>query len=276
MTGPRSPSSHLGLFSLLFPILSSSGFPGGAGGCAPNRAAVEGSHLATPARQTGPLGNGGLQVVLDDEIVLRSTQWTNFTVGEDHTLTLKTINDQGTPFRGFLFRLGPGDNSQVDTREALQGTTSDTSVAENLCVVDQGVGGLTHTDSELKDTVRGILRMDRVATNMPLDVTVVIQNRNGLSEFYYQQFRINAVTGNTQPGGPAPPTPSPVIQSVAPAPTPPATVPLPQQKVAPETKCGSIALAGNRGGAAAQAKDCASRNDGNTRRKLLKGDRTKY
>ena len=282
--------------------LSVSAFPGGVGGCAGGRAAVEGPHLTSSARITGPIGNARLQMVLDDQIVMRARDMVNFTIGVDHTLTLRRIDEDGIRFRGFLFRLGPGSVASVDTTDALDRTTDDTIIAFEHCVSGQGVGGLSHTNSNLKEQVSGVLRMDVVADKMPLDVTVVIQNRNGLSEFYYQRFIVNAVTTATGPGGPAaptlPPLPPSVVDGVPPnlapvlppvqAPTtnapvvapvaPPVAAPVvsggapvvTDRKVPDEAKCGSLAGAAGRGGSAAQSKDCSRNgsNDGARRRKL--------
>jgi hypothetical protein len=66
----------------------------------------------------------------------------------------------------------------------------------------------------------------------------------------------------------AAPTSSPVV---APAPAPSAPT-LPNRKVAPQDKCGSLARADGRGGAAAEAKDCVSRRN-LARKPKLKGRR---
>ncbi|CAB9524387.1 expressed unknown protein [Seminavis robusta] len=236
----------------------------------------------------------------------------DFTVGQDHTLTLRKMDDAAKSFRGFLFRLGPPpDEPDIDTTDALTRTTSNTTVAFDQCIMGEGVGGLGHTNALLKESVSGILRMERVARGMPLDVTVVIQNYGGLSEYYYQQFIINAVQGDTGPGGPVPPPRIPTFPpiltggdfppavapilppNVAPilAPTttqqqppeeeptvseesPPIPQPVHQQKAAPDAKCGSLAAAGDRGGSAAQAKDCSRHSadgGGGFRRRKLKG-----
>lgn len=196
-----------------------SAFPGGVGGCAGGRAAVEGAHLATSARITGAIGNARLQMILDDDLVLRASTRMDFTVGGNHTLTLRKIDDNAISFRGFLFRLGtPLGDAAFDTTDALRRTTPDTSVAFEHCVINQGVGGLSHANSNVKESVSGILRLDEPANDMPLDVTVVIQNRNGLSEFYYQRFFLNAVTGTTSgPGGPAPAPQTPTLPPLPPS-----------------------------------------------------------
>lgn len=186
------------------------------------REAVGGSHLSRPI-QTGPIGNARLQMVLDDSVVLRGAVMTNFTIGHNHTLTLRLIDDAGKQFRGFLFRLGPGTQKPfLDTTDALDSVNREASVAYEHCVIGQGVGGITHTNAELKSNITGILRMDETANYMPLDVTVVIQNRGITSEFYYQQFTLNAVQG------PAP-VESPTLPSTTPAPA------LPDPASAPST-----------------------------------------
>lgn len=301
------------LVHLLFlAVYSVSAFPGGVGGCVGGRAAVEGAHLATSARITGSIGNVRLQMVLDDQFALRGATTMDFTVGGNHTLTLRMIDDTATAFRGFLFRLGtPLDNTAFDTTDALQRTTSDTSVAFEHCVINQGVGGLSHANANVKESVSGILRLDEPANNMPLDVTVVIQNRNGLSEFYYQRFFLNAVTGTTSgPGGPAPAPQTPTMTTLPPAladSIPPNLAPVQAPAVAapvlttsapsvapvtttaapvggvgtdpPATrkepdasKCDSLGSTGDRGGSAGQSKDCSRVSAGGAgRRRKLKG-----
>ena len=298
MTSTKYTLAALLVHLLLLTVHQISAFPGGVGGCAGGRAAVEGAHLATSARITGTIGNVRLQMVLDDQFVLRSANTMDFTVGGNHTLTLRMMDDTATAFRGFLFRLGkPLDNAAFDTTDAFRRTTRDTSVAFEHCVINEGVGGLSHANANVKESVSGILRLDEPANNMPLDVTVVIQNRNGLSEFYYQRFFLNAVTGTTSgPGGPAPgpqtPTSNlaPVLAPVLPpnlAPVLPPAVAAPVMttsapSVAPvsataapvgggvgtdppvidrkepdASKCDSLGSQGDRGGSAGQNKDCS-------------------
>ena len=78
------------------------------------------------------------------------------------------------------------------------------------------------------------------------------------------------------------PTEAPIPQSIAPALEPttiihPAAPVLPQQKVAPDAKCGTVATQNGYGGQAAQAKDCGSRRLDNSdarrprQRRRLKG-----
>jgi hypothetical protein len=64
------------------------------------------------------------------------------------------------------------------------------------------------------------------------------------------------------------PSPMPVpVPTMAPQPTVTNPPVLPQRKVPPPAKCGSLAQLNGRGGAAAQAKDCGSRG-GNPRRRI--------
>lgn len=93
-------------------------------------------------------------------------------------------------------------------------------------------------------------------------------------------------TGSTSPSvpddgsTPAPvgvvPTEMPVMAPTATTEAPaaaPTSTPLPERKDAPQAKCGSLAGANNRGGSAAQAKDCDSSRlgDGGRKRRKLKG-----
>ena len=57
-------------------------------------------------------------------------------------------------------------------------------------MVQYGVGGLTHTNNEIKDTISGVLRLDEIADDLELDVTVVITNQNQESIYYYSSYKI--------------------------------------------------------------------------------------
>ncbi|CAB9514094.1 expressed unknown protein [Seminavis robusta] len=195
-----------------------SALPNAAGACPANEAAVGGSHLGSVARHhptiegsvtgthgdveitKGALIDGGLHVSINGRVLVAGNATNEFAIQQDNALVLEALLDAAV-FRGFLLRLGGSSalngttTNTVDTTDALRVAEDDTDiqVSNNLCVATQGVGGLTHTDPEFKSKVTGILLMEELADNLPLDVTVVTQNRDGISEYYYSQYLLNAV-----------------------------------------------------------------------------------
>lgn len=230
-----------------------------------------------------PISNARLQVILDGDHVLMASNATDFTIGVNHNITLRRMmnnagdgddgeGNAGKQFRGFLLRLGPPEEAEdgavnLDTTDALDRTSDDVVVALEQCVLEEGVGGLSHTNNDLKDSVTGILRMDEMAKDLPLDVTVVIQNRNGISEYYYQRFFLNAVGGGSSVPAPAPvqlPAPAPFVVT-PPSAQAPVLVNTKRTESTTEAKCGDsigAAVARNQGlgGSAGRAKDCSRAN----------------
>ncbi len=140
----------------------------------------------------GTLDQGNLTVSLNG-VTLSPYKVANFTTGVDHILTLTAIG-AGNSFAGLLFRLGGNAN----TTKALQVPTGDTDlqVAKVVCVAQQGVGGVTHTNNDGWSKKSIVLRLDEDAVDLPLDVTVVIQNDDVASIWYYSAYTLNAMGGN--------------------------------------------------------------------------------
>jgi hypothetical protein len=104
----------------------------------------------------------------------------------------------------------------VDTTVALSSADANVQEALEACIVAQGVGGVTHADNDVKTGVSGVLRLDEVASNLVLDVTVVIENRNSVSTFFYSGYTIflrGDVMGNVS-------TDAPTFAMLTPSPTP--------------------------------------------------------
>ena len=207
----------------------------GAIGCEGGEAAVSGLHKEQATVLTGPLSQDDIEFQIDGERLQPGVPF-NIELGVDYDWKLITA---GTFFRGFLVRLGRGDGN-VDTRTSLATNSPTAQVAETACVEAYLVGGITQTSNVLKNLEEGSLRVHLPSQNMPLDVTVVIQNRNGYSIYYYSQFTINAIppgsnptASNNSPGVPTiptytpyypPPTAQPVTSPVTPVPTAPPMV----------------------------------------------------
>lgn len=80
------------------------------------------------------------------------------------------------------------------TGDALTTTSIDVRVA-SLCTDFEGVGGVTHVSNSEKPVVTALLKVDVIATDLPLDVTVVVQNSGDTdsSEYYYSGFFLSAI-----------------------------------------------------------------------------------
>jgi hypothetical protein len=141
---------------------------------------------------SGNLHQGNFLVYLDG-VVLAPGATANFSVGIPHNLTLTAVG-AGNAFAGLLFRLG-GD---ADTTKALQVPHGDTDlkVAELVCVQAEKAGGVTHKNNNGWTTKTVVLHLDGYASDLPLDVTVVVQNDNVASIWYYSAYTLNAVGGN--------------------------------------------------------------------------------
>ncbi len=125
---------------------------------------------------------------------------TPFLIGKNHNITLKRSFGS---YKGLLIRLGGGGTT------ALSYQTSDSNLqTAAVCITfyPVPVSGITHTNNLLKNETNAILRVDTPTTMLPLDITVVIRN-DGVSEFYYTMFVLNAVK--------TVPTPSPVVAPTA-------------------------------------------------------------
>jgi hypothetical protein len=199
--------THLLFFSVA--LNGASAFPSGAGGCGGGSAAVRGSHLQS-GFETGSLGDGGFQVILDGDTLSPGDQ-VSFTVGEDHVLTVSGS------FLGILVRLAAADG--VDTSAAL---SEDSNLLQDASACSAPVVGITHNSRVGKNGAEVILRLDEPSL-VTLDITVVLGNGGGESIFYYSGFALAAVDASTSAPSVSPPVsttdPTPV-PTLAPTPVP--------------------------------------------------------
>jgi hypothetical protein len=190
-------------FLIALPSLDA--YPFGAGGCPGAQAAPGELHrfgYGPINVTTGTLDKGGFVVLLDSTPLIPNAA-SDFLSGIPHELTIQATS--GT-FRGFLFRLSGGETGlqPLNNLGPLPGDpNAQTSIA---CVYDL-VGGVTHTNNALKTSASAFMILSSPAKGLFLDVSVVVENRQGISIFYYTYFMLNAV---------APPTPAPVPPTVAP------------------------------------------------------------
>ncbi|GKY90714.1 hypothetical protein MPSEU_000044800 [Mayamaea pseudoterrestris] len=155
-------------------------FPTGAGGCSGGGAAVQGEHLdGSKDLTSGSLEEAGFQVLLDGTQLSESDDFV-IEVGKDAVLTL--VATGGTPFKGVLMRV---EASDVDVQDTAALTPSDNVQNAGVCAAP--VGGVTHFNNDEKTSASATLRFD-TATDVTLDVTVVVANDDSESIFYYQGF----------------------------------------------------------------------------------------
>ena len=175
------------------------------------QAATTGGHA--PTSNSGDLSEGDYRVFIDGK-QLSSGNIVTFPVGTEVPIRL-----EGDNYKGFLLRLS--SPSGVTTVDALSADSDDVQVS-GLCTDQETVGGLTHTSNLEKTLVEGFLLMDEAATDLILDVTVVMQNNGGNSQYTYGSFQVSAEDAATEPPATDPPVTEPPV-TVPPATDPPAT-----------------------------------------------------
>lgn len=164
----------------LFQIVAA--FPSGAGGCSAGNKAVAGSHLSN-AKTTGSLASAGLSISVGGKTLVAGST-TTFPI---NTNTVVKINSKNKSFKGFLVRLGETGGVSTDSAWSV---SSSTVKKASACT---SVGGVTHTSSSAKTSVSATLKLTKAATKMPLDVTIVISNGNGQSEYYYSRYFLTSM-----------------------------------------------------------------------------------
>ena len=190
------------LFLLAASVSTVLGFPSQPGSCIGGQAAVGAPHLSASSVTTGTLMEGGLSISVNGNTVPEGAAVT-LPVGVEHIITLEVTgsNPGVTFFRGYLIRLGSTD---ISTVRALQPVDRGDWPGSSLCF-SQNAGHVGHLGNLEKTTASGAMMLSSPAADMPLDVTVVVSNRNGVSEYYYANYTISVQDGTAAPVTPAPP-----------------------------------------------------------------------
>lgn len=205
-------------------------YPTAAGKCPAGEAAVSNSHIMTTDGKTitnGTLAEGGFSVLLNGQPL----EGNAFRVEQEETLTITTT--ESSTFRGFLIRIAPPEGTVADVRDALQpvfissdeeadtATDTDTQLATLTCVEVEQVGGLTHTSNNDKMEVSGTLLVEQAISGLSIDITVVGENSDDSSTYWYSHFDLKAIGVPTSPPSMAPsvnePTTSPVEGNTTPS-----------------------------------------------------------
>ncbi|GAX25608.1 hypothetical protein FisN_28Hh083 [Fistulifera solaris] len=154
--------------------------PSGAGACPAGAAAPGGPHLTGSPGLVGELSEGNYVVsVGGSPIVLDGTP---IDVPLDFDIQ---VTADGTEFKGILIRVGGAGVDQV--------TSSDLTAPAEAC---GDVGSVTHSDNSPKTVGTASVSLDAAAT-LDVDISVVLENEDNVSTFYYSAFQINAVDDST-------------------------------------------------------------------------------
>jgi hypothetical protein len=159
--------------------------------------------------ETGSLQDANIAVTIDGIPLASEGSVVNVPIGRTYIwyLTMSTTtnndnNDNAAGFRGFLVRLedmaaNEEEDDSRDTTEALfpRRGFGGTAKMATVCQEEYNVGGVTHTSRARTTEVTGNLFLDFASDHLQLDVTVVLQNRRRLSQFYYSSFRLVGVMG---------------------------------------------------------------------------------
>ena len=191
---------------LLLPGVS--GYTTGAGACPAGRAAVGDPHYSGTTK-TGTLEEANIRFNLNDN---RLTPSRPFFAWSKEPVAIKIIAPlSGQGIRGFLIRLGHSSsevNEAFDLTNSVQVASNDDMSSRNVQVSDlcmeANAGGVTHTDNTPKYVMQATLQIDHVVSDLQLDVTVVVANRDGMSEFYYSNYTVHALQPTQPPGTDAP------------------------------------------------------------------------
>jgi hypothetical protein len=191
---------------LIIALPSLHAFTFGAGSCTGGQSAAGPPHQTAGSAYnitvvTGTLDEGGFVVTLDSTVLSRATP-ASFTSGTPHILTISG----NSTFRGFLFRLSGGitgfttawtfynSHSYFGTGLTdLAPVTGDANASYAILCLNEFVAGVTHSNSNLKTTASANMTVGYIDNGFVLDVTVVVQLRDGLSIYYYSEFLLNSI-----------------------------------------------------------------------------------
>jgi hypothetical protein len=167
-------------------VVPVAGFPSGAGGCVTGDASVSGLHIPSTTGDITLSGNG-IEVSVDGTVLVPGTPL-SITAGEEHEITVSATGT--TPFRGFLIALSTA--TELDLSAAL--SPQDTAIAQIAGACSAPLFGVTHTSRDDKTTATALLNLAEDA-ELVLDVTAVILNSGGVSQYGYGGFQLSNGAG---------------------------------------------------------------------------------
>jgi hypothetical protein len=185
---------------LLSLIVGAAALPDGAPVCVIGSPNVNKRHLL-PSRnpQTGPITAGGFDVYLNDElmqIIPGAKNVFGFLAGKNTTITVKSST--GKQFRGVLALLSLNRTPETNTKAALQPTG--TSYEFALGCEKLPHQGISHSESSWKTEFPMTLFWNTSGDTLNFDINVVVANNKTNSIYYWQQYKLKAVTGRIGKG----------------------------------------------------------------------------
>lgn len=157
--------------------------PNGAAGCKGGGPAVEGPGHLRDGATNGTLADGGVTITIGDTVMAPGDTFMALPM-DVHDLVATAAN---APIRGILVRL----ECKTDLTGAL--TSEDPLLVDaTACAQDDNfVVGVTHNSADDKPETIMQITLEAVTT-VSVDVTVVMQNDQEASVYYYDQFRFRA------------------------------------------------------------------------------------
>ncbi|CAB9509367.1 expressed unknown protein [Seminavis robusta] len=172
---------------LLLACSSVSASPTGASACPGGMAAVGGTHITAADLKNGSLEESpqGLKVQLNGVDLVPGTPGI-FNAGEEAELSLSGTAD----FKGFLLRLDSALLADVGIEFGLP--EAETQEIQPAIVCTAPSKGMTHTSNSPKSSTMFTIELDGPVPDLALDVTVVVTNSAGVSEYYYTGYMLSA------------------------------------------------------------------------------------
>ena len=169
----------LSIISIAILISQVAASPSGASACPAGDAAPDEAHRAGLPGLVGGLSKGNYMVNVGGRPVAFDGTPINASLDFDITVTARE-----TGFKGILIRVGGTSADQV--------TSPDLVAPARAC---GSVGSANHYDASVKRVGTASVSLDD-ATTLEVDISIVLENKQGKSTFYYSAFQIDAVAGN--------------------------------------------------------------------------------
>jgi hypothetical protein len=157
--------------------------PDGAGACPAGEGAPGGSHTSRTLT-TGLLSDGGFSVTIDGMTPSASNK---VTVNNNLNFDVVVTGTGDKTFKGILIRVGNTLSDQVTAGDGLK-----------VAPVCGTVGSATHIDSSSKASGQATINLDGAAT-LNVDISVVVQNSNDVSIYYYTGYEVIVESDDSVP-----------------------------------------------------------------------------
>jgi hypothetical protein len=151
-----------------------SAFPSGAGACLAGQASVSGLHLSQPTLITGTLDEGSYTISVDSKAVQNGASLSIMPQGLEFDIVVA-----GPNFKGILIRVDGTTADQVAPGSGLSVPT----------ICSGSVGAATHSNAVLKQQAVATVSLDQPGVHA-VDITLVVENSGGVSEYYYSSFTV--------------------------------------------------------------------------------------